>query len=244
MVVESPPGTHWPPLPARFGRVRRCGLLQGQTMLAGMPGNPGAGHLFATTRWHGVLRPQLDGFNQVLGLDAGHDKQRTSASGCGMGSPCLGRAADLAVARAVVDEVRACRRRRLGRWLCPAARRHGGDGPGWGWRPAGGPPPPPRPSAQPAEPCLVMWPRCTVVSDSRCRGVKPAQLHSWRGPGEARDVADLDHEDGGQHRTHSTDGLDGVIAGVILQGGDDAPSMSTSRSTTSRMSRRDSARMA
>ena len=36
------------------------------------------------------------------------------------------------------------------------------------------------------EPCLVMWPRCTVVSDSRCLGVSPAQEHSWDGPGKRR----------------------------------------------------------
>jgi len=67
-----PPGTRWSPLPARLVKVEaRCGLLQGQTMLAGTPGDPGAGHLFATARWHGVLRPQLDGFNQMLGLDDG-----------------------------------------------------------------------------------------------------------------------------------------------------------------------------
>jgi hypothetical protein len=28
------------------------------------------------------------------------------------------------------------------------------------------------------EPCLVMCPRATLTSDSRCRGVSPAQLHS------------------------------------------------------------------
>ena len=33
------------------------------------------------------------------------------------------------------------------------------------------------------EPCLVMWPRVTLVSDSRCRGVSPAQEHSRAGPG-------------------------------------------------------------
>ena len=31
------------------------------------------------------------------------------------------------------------------------------------------------------EPCLVMCPRCTTVSDSRWRGVSPAHEHRWAG---------------------------------------------------------------
>jgi hypothetical protein len=34
------------------------------------------------------------------------------------------------------------------------------------------------------EPCLVNRPRWTLVSDSRWRGVSPAQLHSCWGPGK------------------------------------------------------------
>jgi hypothetical protein len=33
-------------------------------------------------------------------------------------------------------------------------------------------------------PCLVIRPRWTVVSDSWCLGVSPAQLASWAGPGK------------------------------------------------------------
>jgi hypothetical protein len=42
-------------------------------------------------------------------------------------------------------------------------------------------------------PCLVIGPRWVVVSDSRCRGVSPAQQVSCRGAGEAVHVADLGH---------------------------------------------------
>ena len=33
------------------------------------------------------------------------------------------------------------------------------------------------------DPCLVMWPRLTLVSDSRWRGVSPAHEHSSAGRG-------------------------------------------------------------
>jgi len=64
----SPARDSWSPLPVVLRAGRKCGLLQGPAMLAGRPGDPGAGHLFATTRGHGVVRPQTDGFNQVVGL--------------------------------------------------------------------------------------------------------------------------------------------------------------------------------
>jgi hypothetical protein len=49
------------------------------------------------------------------------------------------------------------------------------------------------------EPCLVMCPRGTLTSDSRCRGVSPAQPQ-LAGAGEPAGVADLGDDDGGQHR--------------------------------------------
>src|SRR5215211_7339048 len=57
------------------------------------------------------------------------------------------------------------------------------------------------------EPCLVMGPRRTVVSDSR-----------WRGASETMNVADLGHEDRRQHRAHPRDGLDRQVADVAGQG--------------------------
>jgi hypothetical protein len=39
-------------------------------------------------------------------------------------------------------------------------------------------------------PCLVMCPRATFRSDSRCRGVSPAQLHRWQTPPAV--VAEID----------------------------------------------------
>ena len=63
-------------------------------------------------------------------------------------------------------------------------------------------------------PCLVIRPRCTVVSDSWCFGVSPAHEASCCGPVEAGDVADLGDEHRGQHRPDPGDLLDRAIAGV------------------------------
>ena len=60
------------------------------------------------------------------------------------------------------------------------------------------------PAHQPA-PCLVIRPRCTVVSDSWCFGVSPAQRGQLRGPVEPGDVADLGDEHRRQHRPDPRD---------------------------------------
>ncbi len=63
------------------------------------------------------------------------------ASGCVWSgpSPHSARAADLAVAQAVVDEgEQLAGGRHPARRSCPAGRRPGGGRPGWQWRPAGG----------------------------------------------------------------------------------------------------------
>lgn len=78
-------------------------------MLAGQPGNPGAGHLFAAPRRHGVFRPQPGGLNQAGGHAArrgGHDRRRarTGLRPVRVSPGRLGQAANLAVAQAVVDE--------------------------------------------------------------------------------------------------------------------------------------------
>ena len=54
------------------------------------------------------------------------------------------------------------------------------------WPSSGGAAPPRSPPSGPPEPCLVIWPRCTMVSDSWCRGVSPAQLASRVGSGKRR----------------------------------------------------------
>jgi hypothetical protein len=52
----SPARDSWSPLPVVLRAGRKCGLLQGPAMLAGRPGDPGAGHLFATDEgaWSGA----------------------------------------------------------------------------------------------------------------------------------------------------------------------------------------------
>ena len=72
------------------------------------------------------------------------------------------------------------------------------------------------PAHQPA-PCLVIRPRCTVVSDSWCFGVSPAQRGQLRGSVEAGDVADLGDEHRGQDRPDPGDGLDRQVAGIGAQ---------------------------
>ena len=62
------------------------------------------------------------------------------------------------------------------------------------------------------EPCLVTCPRITLVSDSWCRGVSPAQRAQLPGTGEPADVADLGDDDRGQHRADARQGLDRAVS--------------------------------
>ncbi|MGE5827552.1 MAG: hypothetical protein ACM30G_04205 [Micromonosporaceae bacterium] len=59
------------------------------------------------------------------------------------------------------------------------------------------------------------------MSDSRCRGVVPAQEHSCCG-GQRGHVADLGHEHRSQHGTGTGDGLNRREPGVALKLGADA----------------------
>src|SRR5664280_1406966 len=85
------------------------------------------------------------------------------------------------------------------------------------------------------EPCLVMCPRRSFSSDAWCGGGEPGPSAQVPSGGEPRDVADLGHEDCGQHRADPGDGLDDVVAeaagevrcGLLLQH-DDLPVAATS----------------
>ena len=81
------------------------------------------------------------------------------------------------------------------------------------------------------EPCLVIPPRVTLASDSRWRGVSPAQRAQLVGRWEALDLADLGDEDRTEDRAHALDGLDGVVAEVVAEPARDltsTPSISAS----------------
>jgi len=73
----------------------------------GQPEKPGAGHLFAASRRHGVVRPQPAGLNQKGGLadvrGPGNPRARNGLRPFRF-SLRLGQATDLAVTQAVVDE--------------------------------------------------------------------------------------------------------------------------------------------
>ena len=158
--------------------------LQSQAMLAGQPENPGAGHLFVARsdmEWFG-RNPVGSIKTSVSPLCGDHDSRRARTGlRPSRFSPGLGQATDLAVAQAVVDEdekfARAAATRPI--WVprrSPTLRwwRRMGVSVRW-WATAST-------AAQRTrrEPCLVMWPRRTVTSDSLCVGVRPAQLHRCR----------------------------------------------------------------
>src|SRR3954452_19143671 len=67
------------------------------------------------------------------------------------------------------------------------------------------------------EPCLVIRPRRTLTSGSRCLGVNPAQLHNVWGLGKRVTSPISAHEDGPQRASHPVDGLDGPVAGVVFE---------------------------
>src|SRR5262245_49494285 len=67
------------------------------------------------------------------------------------------------------------------------------------------------------DPCLVMWPRLTLTSDPRCRGVSPAQEHSSAGRGNPGDVADLGHDHRAWRRADAGQGADRLVALVVLK---------------------------
>ena len=66
------------------------------------------------------------------------------------------------------------------------------------------------------EPCLVMRPRCTVVSDSWWEGVNPAQQVNWAGPGK-RCTSPISATNSRQHRPDAGDLLDRGVAGIMGQ---------------------------
>ena len=80
-----------------------------------------------------------------------------------------------------------------------------------------------------------MCPRRSFSSDAWCGGGEPGPSAQVPSGGEPRDVADLGHEDCGQHRADPGDGLDDVVAeaagevrcGLLLQH-DDLPVAATS----------------
>ena len=52
-------------------------------------------------------------------------------------------------------------------------------------------------------------------------GVSPAQLHRCRAEVNLEQIADLGHEDRGQHRADARDGLDSVVAQIAGEDGGD-----------------------
>ena len=62
-----------------------------------------------------------------------------------------------------------------------------------------------------------MWPRWTLVSDSRWLGVRPAHEHRRRASGKPTDVADLGDHDRGGDAAHAVEGLDCVVALVVSE---------------------------
>ena len=130
------------------------------------------------------------------------------------------RRADVVVAQGVEDAARVCRGRRRRRRCCG----RGGPRPGRGSARGGCgrarvARTRPRPSGPAGEPCLVIRPRCTVVSDSWCFGVSPAQQASCSGRAKRCDVADLGDEHRAQDRADPGDRLDRAVAGVACAAG-------------------------
>ncbi len=169
---------------------------------------------------HGVVRPQPGGVNQSR-----RPRHRGGGQTCvrprvlaapERRSRRSGQATDVPVAQPVVDQgEQLAGGGDLGDVRAAAFGQPGPGGPiGPPWR---------RCTASTAAqrtrwlPCLVIRPRWTLVSDSRWRGVIPAQEHSCCGAGEAGHVTDLGDEHRGQHRPDAGDGLDRLEAGVAGQ---------------------------
>src|SRR5205085_5191128 len=72
------------------------------------------------------------------------------------------------------------------------------------------------------EPCLVMGPRLTLSSDSRCLGVRPAHEQSRSGAWK-RETSPISAQNGSEHPAHPRDLADGVVAGVAFELAMDAP---------------------
>ncbi len=153
---------------------------------AGEPWGSAAGHPFARLGGHEAVRLRQGGVNQagdhadkLVGVMTQHDRApcrvRTRSRGPG------GQRADLAVAQAVVDQGE---QSAGGRDHADVAAPRGDD-PGpidgqFGAR-AGALAGLDRRQRTSFEPCFVIGPPCTLVSDSRCRGVSPAQQHNFSG---------------------------------------------------------------
>ena len=90
------------------GSGTRCGSFSRASGAGGQARFPGAGHLFAATRRHGVFRPQPGGLNQAgdhAANGGGHDTKRARTGLRRWVSLLLdGQAADSSVPEAVVDE--------------------------------------------------------------------------------------------------------------------------------------------
>ena len=67
------------------------------------------------------------------------------------------------------------------------------------------------------DPCLVTLPRRTVVSDSVCLGVSPAQEHNAGADRNRVHVTDLGDQDRGHGRADPVDRLDRPIAAMAAQ---------------------------
>jgi hypothetical protein len=59
--------------------------------------------------------------------------------------------------------------------------------------------------------------RMTLVSDSMCLGVRPAQEHRCRAVAKRPHVTDLGHADRHHGGAYPVDGLDRPVAGVVAQ---------------------------
>jgi hypothetical protein len=67
------------------------------------------------------------------------------------------------------------------------------------------------------DPCLVIFPRCTVVSDSWWPGGQPGPAGQLLGPVEPGDVADLGDQHGGEDGADAFDGQQAAVARVMLE---------------------------
>ena len=146
---------------------------------------PAAGHPLAQRCGHGVVVWKTRGVDQA-GNHADGSGVMTNGGRAKLRPECSRRPgtverADVAVARLVVDQCEQfAGRGDLGDVLAAAsfdALFVGRDLGRVGWRCTAS-----IAAQQTAfEPCLVMCPRCTTVSDSRWRGVSPAHEHRWAG---------------------------------------------------------------
>jgi len=175
----------------------------------GQPEKPGAVHLFAATRRHGVVRPQPGGLNQSGGhadvRGPGNSRARNGLRPFRF-SLRLGQATDLAVTQAVVDEdEKFAGGRHPSDLLAPALAHPVVVGPDRrvgalaGHRLDG------RPAHETRALLGDMAPADLLVGLA-VRRSEPGPAAQVSGRREPRDVADLGHEDRGEDRTASYNG--------------------------------------